>query len=117
MSDGTSTLHILDPETFSVIGHIDVYNNDTPINKLNELEYINGKIYANIWKTDNIAIINPDNGQLSGWIDMSGLLPLQDYGTSVDVLNGIAYDAANNRLFVTGKLWPRLFEIELVAEE
>jgi len=117
MSDGTSTLHILDPETFNVIGHIDVCNNDIPISKLNELEYINGQIYANIWKTDNIAIINPDSGQLSGWIDMSGLLPLQDYGNSVDVLNGIAYDTVNNRLFVTGKLWPWLFEIELVTKE
>ena len=117
MSDGTSTLHILDPETFNVIGHIDVCSNDVPISKLNELEYINGQIYANIWKTDNIAIINPDSGQLSGWIDMSGLLPLQDYGNSVDVLNGIAYDTVNNRLFVTGKLWPWLFEIELVTKD
>jgi len=117
MSDGTATLHFLDPETFSVIGHINVYDNDTPINRLNELEYINGQIYANIWKTDNIAIINPDNGQVSAWIDMSGLLTSQDYDSHVDVLNGIAYDSRNNRLFVTGKLWPWLFEIELVIKE
>lgn len=117
MSDGTSTLHFLDPETFSTIGHIDVFNNDTPMDKLNELEYINGQIYANIWQTDYIAIINPQSGQVSGWIDLSGLLPSQYYSEPVDVLNGIAYDTANDRLLVTGKLWPWLFEIKLVATE
>ena len=117
MSDGTSTLHFLDPETFSTIGHIEVCNNDTPIDKLNELEYINGQIYANIWQTDYIAIINPQSGQVSGWIDLSGLLSSQYYSEPVDVLNGIAYDTMNDRLLVTGKLWPWLFEIKLVAAE
>jgi glutamine cyclotransferase len=117
MSDGTSTLHILDPETFSTIGHIEVYSGDIPIDRLNELEYINGQIYANVWQTDDIAIINPENGQVTGWIDLSGLLPSQDCSTPVDVLNGIAYDTENNRLFVTGKLWPWLFEIKLVVKE
>jgi len=117
MSDGTSTLHFLDPETFSTIGHIDVFNNDTPIDKLNELEYINGQIYANIWQTDDIAIINPQSGQVSAWIDLSGLLSSQYYSEPVDVLNGIAYDTVNDRLLVTGKLWPWLFEIKLVAAE
>ena len=117
MSDGTSTLYFLEPETFSVTGHIEVYDNDIPINNLNELEYINGQIYANIWQTDNIAIINPVNGQVSGWIDLSGLLQSQDCNVPVGVLNGIAYDTMNNRLFVTVKLWPWLFEIELVIKE
>ena len=117
MSDGTSTLYFLDPETFSVIGNIEVLNNDTPIEKLNELEYINGQIYANIWQTDHIAIINPQSGQVSGWIDLSGLLSSQYPSEPVDVLNGIAYDTVNDRLLVTGKLWPRLFEIKLVAVE
>ena len=117
MSDGTSTLHFLDPETFSITGHIEVYDNDIPVDKLNELEYINGQIYANIWQTDNIAIINPYNGQVNGWIDLSGLLQLQEHNISTEVLNGIAYDNSNNRLFVTGKLWPWLFEIELAIKE
>ena len=117
ISDGTSTLHFLDPETFSTIGHIEVCNNDTPMDKLNELEYINGQIYANIWQTDYIAIINPQSGQVSGWIDLSGLLSSQYCNEPVDVLNGIAYDTVNDRLLVTGKLWPWLFEIKLVAAE
>jgi len=117
VSDGTSTLHILDPETFSTIGHIEVYNNDIPIDRLNELEYINGQVYANVWQTDKIAIINPQTGQVRGWIDLSGLLQSQDCSTPVDVLNGIAYDTENNRLFVTGKLWPWLFEIKLIVKE
>ena len=117
MSDGSSTLYFIDPDTFSIIRHIEVVHNDTPIDKLNELEYINGQIYANIWQTDYIAIIDPQSGMVSGWIDLSGLLSSQQYGEPVDVLNGIAYDAANNRLLVTGKLWPHLFEIKLVATE
>ncbi|MBU2535962.1 MAG: glutaminyl-peptide cyclotransferase [Chloroflexi bacterium] len=117
MSDGTSTLHFLDPETFSTIGHIEVYDNDIPIDKLNELEYINGQIYANVWQTNYIAIIDPQSGQVSGWVELSGLLPSQYCSTPVDVLNGIAYDNANDRLLVTGKLWPWLFEIKLVAKE
>jgi glutamine cyclotransferase len=117
MSDGTSTLHILDPETFSNIAHIEVLSDDTPISGLNELEYINGKIYANLWQTDNIVIINPENGRVTGWLDLSGLLPLQERSTSDDILNGIAYDTKNNRLFVTGKMWPWLFEIKLIVKE
>jgi len=117
MSDGTSTLYFINPETFSVTGHINVYDNGTPINWLNELEYINGRIYANVWRTDSIVIINPDNGRVTGWIDLSGLLTVKDYEGHVDVLNGIAYDSVKNRLFVTGKLWPWLFEIELVMKK
>lgn len=116
MSDGTSTLYFLDPETFHVIGHIEVKHSDMPVDRLNELEYIDGQVYANVWQTDNIAVIDLDTGQLTAWLDLSGLLPPQDHSTPVDVLNGIAYDAANDRLFVTGKLWPWLFEIKLKAD-
>jgi len=114
MSDGTSTLHFLHPETFEEIGRIEVSDNDTPVTALNELEYVQGEIYANVWLTDRIAIIAPETGQVIGWIELRGLLQPEDYSQPVDVLNGIAYDAKNGRLFVTGKLWPKLFEIELV---
>jgi glutaminyl-peptide cyclotransferase len=92
-------------------GHIKVRDNGVPVKLINELEYVNGKIYANIWKTSKIAIIEPD-GQVSGWIDLTGLLDRQKYGNTPDVLNGIAYDAGTGRLFVTGKLWPVIFEID-----
>jgi len=117
MSDGTSTLHFLDPETLNTVGHIKVHDNDIPVDKLNELEYINGEIYANVYQTDKIVIIEPDDGQVTGWIDLSGLLPAKDCSTPVSVLNGIAYDADSGRLFVTGKLWCQLFEIKLVIKD
>lgn len=111
MSDGTSTLYFLDFETFEIVRTLDVYD-DEPVTRLNELEYINGEIYANVWLTDRIAIISPDTGKVTGWIELEGLLPAGDQ--QPDVLNGIAYDVDNDRLFVTGKLWPYLFEIDLV---
>jgi glutamine cyclotransferase len=117
MSDGTSTLHLLDSENFSASGRIEVHENNIPITGLNELEYVKDKIFANVWPTDSVAIIDPQSGQVSGWIDLSGLLPSQYGSMPVDVLNGIAYDIANDRLFVTGKLWPWLFEIKLIARE
>jgi glutaminyl-peptide cyclotransferase len=117
MSDGTSTLYFLDPKTFESIGSIEVRDGDRPVNMLNELEYVNGKVYANVWKKDRIAIIEQQDGHITGWIDLSGLLQTQSYGGYVDVLNGIAYDEQTDRLFVTGKLWPFLFEIKLVPEE
>ncbi|MCJ7654113.1 MAG: glutaminyl-peptide cyclotransferase [Dehalococcoidia bacterium] len=117
MSDGTSILHFLNPKTMESIGSIEVREDNEPVNMLNELEYVNGKVYANVWKTDRIAIIEPQDGRITGWIDLSGLLRTQDYSGHVDVLNGIAYDAQADRLFVTGKLWPFLFEIKLVADE
>lgn len=117
MSDGTSKLYFLSPQTFEQIGWLDVKDKNGPVTGLNELEYVQGQIYANIWKTDHIAQIDPQSGRVVGWIDLGGLLSLQDRGQLVDVLNGIAYDARSGRLFVTGKLWPKLFEIELVLPE
>ncbi|MEN8614869.1 glutaminyl-peptide cyclotransferase [Dehalogenimonas sp. THU2] len=115
MSDGTATLYFLDPATFAVLGQVNVHDGGTPVVRLNELEYIEGRVFANIWQTNKIVIINPADGEVTGWIDLTGLLtPEQAGGVAVDVLNGIAWDAAGGRLLVTGKLWPLLFEIELV---
>lgn len=114
MSDGTSTLYFWDPETFEVVNQIEVYDDNGPVVRLNELEYIQGEVYANVWQTDRIARIDPQTGRVLGWINLKGLLSQEDLTQPVDVLNGIAYDAAGDRLFVTGKLWPKLFEIELV---
>ena len=116
MSDGTSTLHFLDPETLEEIGSIQVFDGNGPVVRLNELEYINGEVYANIWQTDLITRIELDTGRVTGWIDLTGLLSTEDLTQSVDVLNGIAYDAEHDRLFVTGKLWPKLFEIKLIPQ-
>ena len=118
MSDGTANLYFWDPETQTEIGRVEVTDNGQPVVRLNELEYINGEVWANVWQTDRIARIDPNNGHVVGWIDLTGLLSAEDRAQQpVDVLNGIAYDAENDRLFVTGKLWPKLFEIELVPAE
>jgi len=114
-SDGTSTLYFLNPETFEQAGRIEVADSDGPVSGLNELEYVQGQIYANVWRTDRIARIDPKTGRVTGWIDLGGLLGTEARGQLVDVLNGIAYDAENDRLFVTGKLWPKIFEIELAS--
>ncbi len=116
MSDGTSVLHFLDAESLEKVGQIQVRDADGPVTRLNELEYVQEEIYANVWQSDRIARINPRTGQVTGWISLKGLLSLADYQHQVDVLNGIAYDSVGKRLFVTGKLWPRLFEIELVRK-
>ncbi len=111
MSDGTSKLYFLNATTFQRTGQVYVYDGDSPIVNINELEYVNGDVYANIWQLNKIAIINPENGQVKGWIDLAGFpAPLQ---TGDNVLNGIAYDQQNDRLFVTGKQWPKLYQIEL----
>jgi glutaminyl-peptide cyclotransferase len=115
MSDGTSTLHFLDPQTFDEIGQLNVSDDSGPVTRLNELEYIRGEIYANVWQTDLVARIAPETGRVIGWIDLAGLLTAEDRSQPVDVLNGIAYDAETDRLFVTGKLWPKLFEIKLIS--
>src|SRR4030042_488797 len=114
MSDGTSTLHFLDPESLEEIGSVQVSDDNGPVVRLNELEYINGEVYANIWQTYCIVKIDPETGKVIGSIDLTGLLSAEDLTQSVDVLNGIAYDAEHDRLFVTGNLWPKLFEIKLV---
>jgi len=114
MSDGTPTLYFLDPETFKQVSRIKVYDRNASLWGLNELEYVEGQIYANVRPTERIAMIAPDTGRVTGWIDMKGLLTQQDYTEYVDVLNGIAYDKESRRLFVTGKFWPKLFEIKLI---
>ena len=114
MSTGTATLYFLDPSTFERMGQINVFDEHGPVGMLNELEYIQGEIYANVWKTENIARIDPLTGKVTGWISLKGLLSADDLEQPVDVLNGIAYDRENDRVFVTGKLWPKLFEIKLV---
>lgn len=113
LSDGTATLRFLDPHNFREIDRVEVFDDTGSVQGLNELEYVRGEIFANVWRSDRIARIAPATGRVTGWIDLSGILPKQDRETPVDVLNGIAYDAARGRLFVTGKLWPKLFEIEL----
>lgn len=117
MSDGTAMIHFLNPETFERMGGIQVRDQGMLINRLNELEYIKGEIYANVWLTDRIARISPETGRVVGWIDLTDLLSEEDRAEHVDVLNGIAYDAERDRLFVTGKLWPKLFEIQLVSKQ
>lgn len=115
MSDGSSTLRFLDPATLAVqrtLRVTDAAGREIPM--LNELEYVKGEIYANVYMQDDIARIDPATGRVTGWIDLSGLLPPGDRTGTENVLNGIAYDAARDRLLVTGKLWPRLFHIRLV---
>lgn len=116
MSDGTATLYFLDPDKLNQTGNVEVRDERGPVSRLNELEYVEGEIYANVWQTDRIARISPKTGQVLGWIDLRDLLSPADRVRQVDVLNGIAYDAAGKRLFVTGKWWPKLFEIELVPQ-
>jgi len=114
MSDGTSTLYFLDPETFHKIGQVEVRDNVT-VKRLNELEYIQGQVFANIWGEEKIAIINPQTGQVEGWINLSGIQNMETQEPN-GVLNGIAYDTTSDRLFVTGKRWSQLFEIKLIPE-
>ena len=114
MSDGTSTLYYLHPETYKQVGLLKVHDRKVPVSDLNELEYVHGLIFANVWRTDKIAQISPETGEVLAWIDLKGLLRPEDRVQPVDVLNGIAYDQVNNRLFVTGKLWPIVFEIKLI---
>ncbi len=115
VSDGTANLYFWDPETLQEIGKVVVHDDLGPVVRLNELEFIEGEVFANIWYTDLIARINPGNGRIVGYIDLSGLLPPEDHAPSTNVLNGIAYDPTLDRLFVTGKRWPKLFHIDLVA--
>ncbi len=114
-SDGTATLRFRDPATFEETRHIVVKDRAIVINQLNELEYIKGEIYANVWHSDRIARISPRDGHVIAWIDLTGLLPADQKLNDESVLNGIAYDAQHDRLFVTGKQWPAVFEIKIVS--
>jgi glutamine cyclotransferase len=113
LSDGTNEIRFLDPKSFKVLRTIKVLDAGAPLNELNELEYIKGEIYANIWHSERIVRIDPATGKIVGWIDLKGLRPPQDAGDDDNVLNGIAYDAARDRLLVTGKRWSKIFEIRL----
>jgi glutaminyl-peptide cyclotransferase len=113
MSDGTNILYFFEPDMFTVVSKIEVYDNEKLVDKLNELEYIDGEIWANIWMTDQIVRIDPLSGKVLGYINLKSLLPSADRTPDTDVLNGIAYDSSTKRIFVTGKLWPKLFEIRL----
>jgi len=116
LSDGSEQLRFLDAKTFRETRRVRVTDRGAPVRDLNELEYIRGEIYANIWHSDRIARISPQSGRVTGWIDLRGLM--SSYRLDAEaVLNGIAYDPANDRLFVTGKLWPRLFEIDVVPRK
>ena len=115
MSDGSTKLYFRDPADFRLLSQVEVSVDGTPLDNLNELEFVRGEVFANIWQTDLIARISPATGDVLGLVDLSGLLTPQE-SVRADVLNGIAYDAEGDRLFVTGKLWPWLFEIELVQQ-
>jgi glutamine cyclotransferase len=114
MSDGTAALRFLDPVTFRELNRIPVRDGSRPITELNELEYIEGEIWANVYQTDRIARIDPRTGQVNSWVDFAGLLKQSDRTPETDVLNGIAYDAQRKRIFVTGKRWPKLFQVQVV---
>lgn len=116
MSIGNETLYYLDPQTLQIVNQVNVHDNGIPVTRLNELEYINGSVYANIWQEDTIMKIDPQTGNVTGRIDLTGLKDLVNQPTC-DVLNGIAYDSNENRLFVTGKNWSKLFEIKLIPKE
>jgi len=117
MSDGSATLYFLDPRSFKEIGRLEVYDRKGPVVRLNELEYVKGEIFANVWGEDRVARIDADTGRVTGWIDFRGLLSDADRKTRVDVLNGIAYDSETGKFYVTGKLWPRLFEIKITSKK
>jgi glutamine cyclotransferase len=114
MSDGTSALYFFEPGSFTRVGQVIVKDRGRPVMGLNELEYMKGEVLANVWRTDLVARISPVTGKVEAWIDLAGLLDRAGSSDTTDVLNGIAYDAESDRLFVTGKLWPSLFEIEII---
>ena len=113
-SDGTATLRFRDPETFAEKRSVVVHDGERTIADLNELEWVRGEVYANVWHTDRIARISPKDGKVVGWIDLKGILPDGQRKDAESVLNGIAYDEKGDRLFVTGKQWPTVFEIRLL---
>jgi glutamine cyclotransferase len=117
MSDGTADIRVWDPSTLKEVRRFTVKDGAMPITQLNELEWVKGELYANVWQTDRIARIAPTDGKVLGWIDLSGIIPKAERPEADAVLNGIAYDSAGDRLFVTGKLWPKIFEIKLVPKK
>ena len=117
MSDGSSQIRVWDPATLKEVRRITVKDGTRPITELNELEFVRGEIYANVWHQDRIARIGPADGKVLGWIDLTNILPKSEHPDPEAVPNGIAYDAAGDRLFVTGKLWPKIFEIKLVPKK
>lgn len=117
LSDGTPWLYYLNPDSFRETRRIYAHDENGPVDFLNELEYINGEIYANIWQDNRIARISPKDGRVLAWIDLSGIIDLQNYAAKPDILNGIAYDALGRRLFVTGKFWPNIFEVEAIERQ
>ena len=114
MSDGTSKLTFLDPVTFQMVGQVNVHDGNSSVTNINELEYVNGDVYANIWLQQKIAIINPQTGTVKGWIDLTGIYQSNN---ADDVLNGIAYDSQTDRLFITGKNWPNLYQITIAPSK
>jgi len=114
MSDGTPSIRFLDPDTLKETGRIQVTADGQPVDNLNELEWVKGEIWANVWMTRRIARIDPASGRVKGWIDLSDLVEATPTNDEDAVLNGIAYDAADDRIFVTGKLWPKLYEVTLL---
>lgn len=116
MSDGSAELRFWDPQTLEEVRRLKVHDGARPVLNLNELEFVRGEILANVWQSNRIARIDPKSGAVTSWLDLAGLLPARQ-SAGADVLNGIAYDAAGDRLFVTGKLWPALFEIKIVPRD
>ena len=116
MSDGTATIHTVDPATFHREKRVTVTYKGAPVEYLNELEWIGDKIWANVYTTDQIVVIDPATGVVEGVVDLAGLLPETEMTATTDVLNGIAYDAEGDRIFVTGKNWPKLYEIEITEK-
>ena len=116
LSDGSSRIYFLDPGTMAMVRQIEVRDQGRPVDQINELEYIDGEIYANVWHSDDILRISPRTGEVLARIDMSGIIDADLIRDPGAVLNGIAYDAASGRTFVTGKLWPRLFEVRFVSQ-
>ncbi len=116
MSDGSHRLYFLDPDSFRVRKTLEVVDNENPVYNINELEYIEGIIYANVWQSPKIIIIDPRSGQVKARINFSDIVPKEYRGHTDYVLNGIAYDPGGKRLFVTGKMWPYIFEIELIQD-
>jgi glutaminyl-peptide cyclotransferase len=116
MSDGTAQIRCLDPSSLQELRRFTVHEGERPVEMLNELEWVRGELYANVWQANRIVRIDPREGAVLGWIDLAGLLSPEEEAEGADVLNGIAYDSTGGRLFVTGKLWPKLFEIKLVRK-